>query len=276
MTGVSLTGRLCHAWPETWGCASIRFFWNSVVQSTDSAFRRVHVIKKDAEGNIKFYDKKETFFDKTTGQKRVVTRKDAVITYIEDVGTGALYLDETTDIIAMKCVLTALGMPFYALGKMCWHAIKTFSKICWIASEMFPQIGHQLVLGDLFEAAKESMRGFVQVSQVCGTGLLEIVKSPLFALGCELAAIYGIFRPYQGRVFEAWIEKQWEKGASYKDDLRNVSYSGEDPWTSFKKCIQDAHPVFFDYCFQSRGSVNDSRIVVLYRDSLSSCTPIEV
>ena len=40
-------------------------------------------------------------------------------------------------------------------------------------------------------------------------------KVPLFALGCELAALYGLFKPYHGRKYEALIENAWQHGASF-------------------------------------------------------------
>ncbi len=250
-------------------CTSIGSLLGSVVESTDSAFRRVEVQKKDSDGNIKFYDKAETIVDPDTGEKKVVTKKVSVLHYIEDVKTGELYVNDSRFAVAVKCAGIALGTPFYAFGKICWYLIKTPIDIGVIALDSIAKIFSHVCLGRLYEASSEAQRSFIQMAQTLGTGLFEVVKAPLFALGNELAAIYGLFKPYHARKFEAIIEKAWQQGASYKEDLRKVpARPGENDWTSFVKDVQDAHPFYLAHCFQVRGNVNGPGITVIRRDKL--------
>ncbi len=250
-------------------CTSIGSLLGSLVESTDSAFRRVEVQKRDSDGNIKFYDKEETIVDPDTGEKKVVTKKISNLSFIEDVKTGELYVNDSRFTVAVKCAGIALGTPFYAFGKICWYLVKTPIDMGVIALDAISKIFSHVCLGRLYEASSEAQRSFIQMAQTLGTGLFEVVKAPLFALGCELTAIYGLFKPYHARKFEAIIEKAWQQGASYKEDLRKIpARSGEDCWTAFVKDVRDAHPFYLAHCFQVRGNVNDPRVVVISRNSL--------
>lgn len=233
--------------------------FTSQCESTDSAFRRVYLMKRDEQGNIRLFDKK----DPVTG----VIRKDALLNYIEDARTGEIYLDEPQYIVAVKCALIALGMPLYTFGRMAWNAVKTPLEIGTIALDTLSRLGEQLRQCHFSEAASAMKRGCVQILGSLGNGLFEIVKAPLFMFGCELAAIYGIFRPYHGRKFEGMIENAWQRGASYKEDfVRIPARPGESCWESFRKDIMSAHAFYFAQCFQVRGNINSSRITVIKRE----------
>ncbi len=242
-------------------CSSLNSFLSTLCEGVDSAFRRVHVMKKDANGNIRLYDVK----DKETG----TTRKVGVLSYIEDIKTGEMQLDEPSYVIATKCALLVLGIPFYTVGKMAWHVFKTPFEITVLAVNTLVKAGDQFAICRYYEGMMEMRRGFSQVPEMFGNGLFEIIKAPLFGLGAELASIYGVFRPYHGRKIEAIIEKAWQQGASYKDDFRNITPRvGESCWDAFVKDVWDARPFYLAHCFQVRGNVNDPRVVIIRREAL--------
>ncbi len=248
--------------------SSLDSLLSSLTESTESAFRKVHVSKKDSAGNIKFYNVKETVVD-ASGQSIQQVRRVDTLTYIEDVKTGDLYLPEANYIVAVKCALVALGIPFYAAGKMAWYAVKTPLEIGILVFDKMFVLGKVLYECKFSEVVPEIRNAFTQISGTLGTGIFEIVKAPIFAIGCDLAAIYGIFRPYHGRKFEALIEHAWQQGASYKEDLRNVPpRDGENCWTAFVKDLRDSHPFYLAHCFQVRGNVNEPRVVVKGRAPL--------
>lgn len=233
----------------------------SQAESTDSAFKRVNITKRDASGNIRFY----TVKDPGTTQ----TRRVSELTYIEDVKTGDLYLNESMHVVAFKCFAVALGMPFYTLGKMVWHVAKTPLQIGSIAIDTLMKVGQIFASGEYSEAAKEGLYGVSRIYEVLGTGLFETAKAPLFGLGCALAAIYGVFKPYHGRKFEAMLENAWQQGFSYKEDLRNVPpRPNENCWTAFVKDIRDCHTFYLAHCFQVRGSTRSPLVTVNSREAL--------
>ena len=230
-------------------------------ERTETAFRRVHVMKRDEQGHIKLYDKK----DPLTG----AVRKDALLNYIEDVRTGELYLDEPTYVVAVKCAVITLGMPLYAFGRMTWNLVKTPIEIGTIALDAIRQLSTQLRQCHLKESASTLKTAVIQSTAAFGHGLYEIVKAPLFMLGCELAAIYGIFRPYHGRKYEAILEHFWQRGVSYKNDFVSIpARPGESCWEAFRKDIMNAHTCYLARCFQVRGNVNESRVVVIKREPI--------
>jgi hypothetical protein len=260
MSTVSQIGRLSPI-------AQIQHFWSctrllsSLCESTDSVFRRVHVMKRDETGNIKLYKVK----NKTTGE----TKQVGVLSYIEEIRTGEMQLDEPGYIIVIKCAMIALGMPLYTVGKMGWHMFKTPFEISALAINTLIKTGEQLALGRLYEGAVEMRHGFSQVPEIFGEGLFEIIKAPIFALGAELAALGGIVRPYHGRGIEKIIEFAWQKGASYQEDFKNPPpRTGENCWDAFVKDVHDTHPFYLGPCFQGRGNVNDAQIIVIRREAL--------
>lgn len=257
-------------------CAQIQQFCNSlcsivgtVCESAHSAFGHVQVIKYDEQGNIKFYNKKEKVLDPDTGQTKFVTKKESIRTYIEDLKTGKLYMDEEWYVVSMKCAAIALGMPFFTIGVMSWQLAKTPIQVAIIAIKTITEVGKLFCSGQCHEALKECGRGAAQVAETVGTGLYEIVKAPLFGLGCELAAIYGVFKPFHGRKIESDIEYAWQHGASFKEDFRLIpARPDEDCLTAFVKDIQSDHPFFLAHCFQARGNVNDRCFAVVGRSPL--------
>jgi hypothetical protein len=242
-------------------CSAIGLFFSTLCERTDSAFRRVHVVKRGEDGCIKFYDIK----NEQTGK----TRKTPVLPYIEDIKTGEIQRDEPAYIIATKCALIALGIPFYTMGKMAWSYFKTPFEISALAINTLASAGERLLLGNLYESAVEMLRGFSQLPSVLGRALFDIVTAPLFALGIKLAGIYGIIRPYHGRKIEALIEFTWQRGVRCQEDFRKIpEREGENCLQAFVKDIQSFPPFYFAYCFQSRGNVNDPNILVVSREPL--------
>jgi hypothetical protein len=241
--------------------SSLSSLLSTLCERTDSAFRRIYVMKKDDRGNIKLYDVK----DKKTGE----IKKTGIISYIEDIKTGEMQLDEPSYVIAIKCALLVLGIPFYMVGKMAWYTLKTPFEITALAMNTLVKAGEHFAIERYYEGIIEMRRGFSQIPEMFGNGLFEVIKTPIFSLGAQLTCVYGTFRPYHGRKFEAMIEHAWQQGASYKEDFRNVPLrTGENCWSAFVKDVHDAHPFYLAHCFQVRGNVNDPRIVVIRREAL--------
>jgi hypothetical protein len=254
MTAVTSTERLSPFSQLSQYCSSLSSILSTVFEKTDTAFRRVQVMKRDENGNFKSYQRT----DPVTKAKCM----DSRITYIEHISTGELYKDEPAQIVSIKCALIVLAMPFYTVGKMAWYLCKTPFDITTIVLDTLIKAGQQLVLGRFYAGFSEMGNGCIQLVDSVGSNLFEIVKGPIFGLGTALAALYGTVKPYHGRVFEALMEKAWQQGASYKDDFRNIPpRAGENCWEAFVKDVQLAHPFYLAHCFQSRGNINDPRIV---------------
>jgi len=235
---------------------------SSLCESTASAFVRVHVTKRGADGNLLCYDHK----DPVTG---AVTQKEHVFTYIKDVKSGALFLDDTQFVVRVKCVLLAIGALFYTPGTMVWRAVKTALVTSIIAVETLAATGKLFLRGKCKESAAALKKGATSIATECNTGLYDIVKAPVCGLGCILAALYGIAKPYHGRKFEAMIENIWQNGASYKEDRR---YTCRCPsparWKNLTQEIKKPYPFYLAWCFQPRGKITDNRYTLIKSEPL--------
>jgi len=237
---------------------SVGSVFNSLCERTDAAFQRVHVMKKDENGSIKLYDVK----DKITGE----TNRTAILTYIEDVKTGELYMDEEAHVVAFKCALVVLGMPFYTLGKMVWHAVKTPLEIGALALNILAEAGSDFAQGKLYEGSTLLRKGLIQSSEKLGNGVYEIIKSPIFGIGAAFGGICGVIKPFRGRTIEARVENAWQNGVSHKNDFRNIPpRAGENCLQAFFKDVLDSRPFYLAHCFQIRGNTHDPSVTVIRR-----------
>ncbi|MBI2812494.1 MAG: hypothetical protein HYX67_16940, partial [Candidatus Melainabacteria bacterium] len=107
MATVSLAGRLNHFDQIKQNLSAVASIATSFCDTTDSSFRRVHVTKKDAQGNMRFFNVKDASGNVT---------RSPFLSYVEHIKTGDLQLDEPMDVVALKCVTIALSAPFYTFG----------------------------------------------------------------------------------------------------------------------------------------------------------------
>ena len=166
-------------------------------------FVPVNTWTPDAHGEIWYHDKTPKWLiDGTTSRK---------------------YLNQSTRSVRAKCFLLALGTPLV-------HGI--------IVPAVYLKCSMSEAMSGPFY--KERRQNFPELTkrtytlQNFGRDLLRIILQPLLILGLELAVIYGIFNPYDGRKLYASLER-----LAYKE-FRLVS------------CFQ---PDAFEHFF--RGSIND-------------------
>ena len=108
--------------------------------------------------------------------------------YIIDQTTRKAYLNESLANVGCKSFLLTLGTPF----------VHTAACICKIAYNIF-NIAQTLM--------SDEKKGFFSRLFTIGKHLLNIALAPIALVGLELAAIYGIFNPYDGRKLYASIER---------------------------------------------------------------------
>ncbi|MDE3055241.1 MAG: hypothetical protein KGI80_00875 [Verrucomicrobiota bacterium] len=106
--------------------------------------------------------------------------------YIKEIGANRRYLNQSATVLRGKCFLLALGTPFF-------HAIAAVVKIA---------VEVAFIAGFLF--------GFVSKESAKKAGfalLCDLFFAPATLLGLELAALYGIFMPHDGRKLYATLER---------------------------------------------------------------------
>ncbi|KIC74701.1 hypothetical protein DB42_AZ00560 [Neochlamydia sp. EPS4] len=114
--------------------------------------------------------------------------------YLIDTSTGRKYWNEPKNSVRFKCFLLILGTPIvHSLASL----VNTAYRIVKLASFSHFWTGK----------ATENSYSFKGRLKDAGQDLLRVVTPPVVLVGLELAAIYGIFTPYNGRKLYASIER---------------------------------------------------------------------
>lgn len=112
--------------------------------------------------------------------------------FIIDQTTGRRYFNESKGVVGFKCFLVTLGTPFVHLPAAVINLAYRVAKV---------------VSGSHFWMPTSSTSTFKARLAEAGKDLLRIVATPIAVVGMELAAIYGMIRPYDGRKLYASIER---------------------------------------------------------------------
>lgn len=119
---------------------------------------------------------------------------DGTPQHLIDQTTSRKYLNESKVVVGFKCFLLTLGTPIV-------HAIAAVVNVAYRIVK--------LVTLSHFWMPKDGEQSYNFKSRLkdAGTDLLRIATQPIAIVGLELAAIYGLFRPYDGRKLYASIER---------------------------------------------------------------------
>lgn len=112
--------------------------------------------------------------------------------FLKDESTGRRYLNESKGIVGFKCFLLTLGTPLI-------HPVAGLVNIAYRVIKLVSFCHFWCPGGENY-----NFKGrFLRASQ----DLFRIIATPLAVVGLELAAIYGLIRPYDGRKLYASIER---------------------------------------------------------------------
>lgn len=112
--------------------------------------------------------------------------------YLIDQSTGRKYLNEDQDIVRFKCLLLSIGTPFV-------HAVAGLLNVAYRILK--------LVTFSHFWMNNQTKYNLKERFSDAGSDLLKIIATPISYFALELAALYGLFRPYDGRKLYASIER---------------------------------------------------------------------
>jgi hypothetical protein len=110
--------------------------------------------------------------------------------FIIDKTTNRKYLNDSPSTVRWKCLALIFVTPFERLFNIIWRIMKVanFANF-WLK---VPGEGRYDIKARLIETAKD---------------LFRIITTPMTLVGLELAAIYGMLRPYDGRKLYASIDR---------------------------------------------------------------------
>jgi hypothetical protein len=135
---------------------------------------------------------------------------------IRDKSTGDTYLDEHIELVRGKCILLTLGTPVVQTLVLTINVVKRVLKL--------------ITLWDFWaEEIPGTPYNFKAKLEGAGKDLLRIVATPIALVGLQVAAIYGIFDPWNGRKaygrIENWMYDEWTLAPCFRanpkeDDLK--------------------------------------------------------
>lgn len=114
--------------------------------------------------------------------------------FIVDQATNRRYLNESRGVVRFKCFLLTLGTPFVHPIASIVNVGLRILKLATLSHFWSKEVGY-------------TEYNFKARLAEAGKDLLSIVAAPFSILGLELAAIYGIFLPYDGRKLYASLER---------------------------------------------------------------------
>ncbi len=240
---------------------------------TDATFQRVFFHKLDERGLPITYDSEgHRITDENAAAESLTQGRVRELHYIEDIATGDLYFDDDMWEVCGKCAALAIAVLPVAVIKITWHLYRLMFNITHIACKVI----HALFMLSRSEASPVIVRELKKVPTILCLEIWSIVSSPLFAVGCLVAALYGIAKPYHGRKIVAIFEKAWENGLSYRHDIKHASKRQTSSESLFELLQQNADPkvaLYAAYCFQRRDNIHEltrqQAIDILRREPIS-------
>ena len=183
-------------------------------------------------------------------------------------GGNLRYPCESTRHIRAKCALASVGLPLYTMAYMVWHSVRTPLSSLYVffqRFEIFITHPSKNVLLQIFLQPLKQLFG----------GLWLVARAPFYMIAMQSAALYGVVRPLEGRKQCGAVERLWKRGASFRQDFRNLS-SNEDLRSFFWRACTSKdfeHPFYFAQCFQPYGTLNDPSVVLVRFSSDLECSP---
>lgn len=114
--------------------------------------------------------------------------------YIIDEPTGRKYLNESTTCVQIKCGLLIIGTPFL-------HIIPVIANIAYRTLKI-------VSLSHFYTKKEQELEYNFKARCIdAGSDLARLIATPFSIPALELAAIYGLFRPYDGRKLYASTER---------------------------------------------------------------------
>ena len=173
----------------------------------------------------------EVAFTRSNG---TLDKRTEILDFRADEKNPTRYLHEPMVMIAFKCFELALvGFPLYFAVYSMIHLIR-------LPIVTFVSLSPQAFFKQLWT----------------------LVRIPFYAIACEFAAIYGIFRPLEGRALVGYYE-----GELHEKTRRDSYQYGKDNRSSSTVCWEtfslenDPHTFFAAFCMQPIGKITDPNVV---------------
>ncbi len=166
------------------------------------------------------------------------------------------YWHEPMAITALKCFELLIGIPLYLALYTSWHLLRTpITAVATLVSSFSKFVCHPCKSG------KQFLVDLVwTIPKILIQGIWTIVRAPFYAIAMEFAALYGLFRPCQGKALVGQAERAWHQKVRTKD-IRYVDPEAEPFYLAKALGKKDFSDTFFlAFCMQSYGNLSDGHI----------------
>lgn len=120
------------------------------------------------------------------------------VMYVIDTTTNRKYLNESKGCVRLKCTALTAATPIV-------HAVACVANTIFRLVRIFS-------FYHFWADKQEKTYSFLDRLKDCGQDCLRVILTPIAYAGLELAAIYGIMSPYNGRKLYASIERAYYGG----------------------------------------------------------------
>lgn len=203
-------------------------------------------------------------------QQRVVYKiKDATLVRnieIIDLNTMKRYKNESMQSIAKKAFFIFLFNPLVLFLRIAFNVFQMpfdFVKMT-IDSSIDTAIAFRH--GKIIKIFEIYITSKIDLVRYLAEDIISIVSAPFYSLGIQIASIFTIFFPLEGRKIVADIERSWNRNKSAKQhDFRYSKETQNKPWYKviFEMLLTRNENIvlYMAPCFQSLGSLDDKRVI---------------
>lgn len=167
---------------------------------------------------------------------------------------GMRYVHEEMGVTAIKCFMLLIGTPIFLGLNIFWHALRT--PIATLAAPLVSLV--KLIRNPTWIQTKEFVKDLLwNIPLFFIKGMWNIVRAPFYAIAMEFAALYGVFKPIEGRSLIAKIERGWHRLSRVED----IRYEEKEVDCSLILKVagdKDFHATFYlAHCMQPFGNLSD-------------------
>jgi len=177
---------------------------------------------------------------------------------LQNTVTGDFYYPDSDQLVAIKCLLMAIGAPFYTLGRVAFHTGRIFYLIYKVFEEAVINFKRDLESNE--EGCSAFFKRFVVelipniFIKALGEQIFECIKAPYYGLGIFIAASVGFLHdPYKGKMALAIIERHWNWDISRSEDPRMQKQAA-----NICAALQNSSVFYLAFCMQPTGNELDT------------------
>ncbi len=186
-------------------------------------------------------------------------------TFIENLHTGDLHLNDMGKDIMFKSYAMFFALPFYTLGMIATAHIQAGVAIYNMTLKFFQDIKQGFTELSPTKFITAPIGVLTDAALATAQLVWRVVRAPIFAICAALACIYMMFSPLDGRELYASIEAKWHDNATYRDVIcyKNPycqEKSNEVTWEGWKhnwNLFLGGRVLFLAPCMQKRGNIDE-------------------